>query len=117
MTDLSWQWAFLVIVLVYAYSHYLFASATAQAAAMYFVFLSVGISVGVPGAVLAVFLGAIPTLMGGLTHYGHGPAPIFFGSTYVDMQDWWKHGFFISTMFLAVWFVAGSVWWKVTGLW
>lgn len=117
MTGLSWQWAFLVIVLVYAYSHYLFASATAQAAAMYFVFLSVGVSVGVPGAVLAVFLGAIPTLMGGLTHYGHGCAPIFFGSTYVEMKDWWKHGFFICTMYLAVWFVAGSMWWKVTGLW
>ena len=35
---------------------------------------------------LAIFLGAAATLMGGLTHYGHGPAPIFFGSTYVEMS-------------------------------
>ncbi len=114
---LSWQWAFPLIVLVYSYCHYLFASATAQVAAMYSVFLAVGISVGVPGTMLAIFLGAAATLMGGLTHYGHGPAPIFFGSTYVDMHDWWKHGFFISVLFLVVWFAAGGLWWKVIGLW
>lgn len=117
LSMLSWQWAFPLIVLVYSYCHYLFASATAQAAAMYSVFLTVGISVGVPGTMLAIFLGAAATLMGGLTHYGHGPAPIFFGSTYVDMRDWWKHGFFISVLFLAVWFAAGGLWWKVLGLW
>ncbi|HRD58668.1 MAG TPA: anion permease [Ferruginibacter sp.] len=66
---------------------------------------------------LAIFLGAAATLMGGLTHYGHGPAPNFFGSTYVEMKDWWKHGFFISVLFLLIWFVAGGLWWKVIGLW
>jgi DASS family divalent anion:Na+ symporter len=114
---LSWQWAFPLIILVYSYCHYMFASGTAHAAAMYSVFLAVGISVGVPGTMLAIFLGAIPTLLGGLTHYGHGAAPIFFGSNYVDMRDWWKYGFFISVLFLAVWFFAGGLWWKVIGLW
>lgn len=117
LSHLSWTWAFPLIIIVYSYCHYMFASATAQAAAMYGVFLAVGISVGVPGNMLAVFLGACATLMGCLTHYGHGPAPIFFGSTYVDMKDWWKHGFFISVMFLAVWFGIGGLWWKVLGLW
>ncbi|GAO43521.1 anion permease [Flavihumibacter petaseus] len=117
MAHLSWQTAFPIIVLVYSYCHYMFASATAQAAAMYAVFLSVGIQVGVPGEMLAVFLGASATLMGCLTHYGHGPAPIFFGSTYVDMHDWWKHGFYISVLFLAIWFGIGGLWWKVLGLW
>jgi len=114
---LSWQWAFPLIVLVYAYCHYMFASGTAHAAAMYSVFLAVGISVGVPGTMLAIFLGAIPTLLGGLTHYGHGAAPIFFGGGYVEMRDWWKQGFFISVLFLAVWFFTGGLWWKVIGLW
>lgn len=117
LSQLSWTWAFPLIIIVYSYCHYMFASATAQAAAMYGVFLAVGISVGVPGNMLAIFLGACATLMGCLTHYGHGPAPIFFGSTYVDMKDWWKHGFFISVMFLAVWFGIGGLWWKVLGLW
>lgn len=117
LSTLSWQMAFPLIILVYSYCHYMFASATAQAAAMYPAFLAVGISVGVPGNMLAVFLGACATLMGSLTHYAHGPAPIFFGSTYVDMKDWWKHGFFISVLFLAVWFGIGGLWWKVLGLW
>lgn len=117
MAQLSWQLAFPVIILVYSYCHYMFASATAQAAAMYSVFLAVGVSVGVPGTMLAIFLGACATLMGSLTHYGHGPAPIFFGSTYVDMKDWWVKGFLISVLFLAVWFGIGGVWWKIIGLW
>ena len=117
MEHLSWQMAFPIIILVYSYCHYMFASGTAHAAAMYSVFLAVGLSVGVPGTMLAIFLGACATLMGSLTHYAHGPAPIFFGSTYVDMKDWWKHGFFISLLFLLVWFVVGGLWWKVIGLW
>jgi DASS family divalent anion:Na+ symporter len=117
MKHFSWQLAFPLIILVYSYCHYMFASATAQVAAMYSVFLAVGIAVGVPGPMLAIFLGTCPTLMGSLTHYGHGPAPIFFGSTYVDMKDWWKQGFFMSVLFLLVWFIVGGVWWKVIGLW
>jgi DASS family divalent anion:Na+ symporter len=117
MEHFSWQLAFPLIILVYSYCHYMFASATAQVAAMYSVFLAVGIAVGVPGPMLAIFLGACPSLMGSLTHYGHGPAPIFFGSTYVDMKDWWKQGFFMSVLFLLVWFIVGGMWWKVIGLW
>ncbi|AMR33542.1 anion permease [Mucilaginibacter sp. PAMC 26640] len=117
MKQFSWQLAFPLIILVYSYCHYMFASATAQVAAMYSVFLAVGIAVGVPPVMLAIFLGACPTLMGALTHYGHGPAPIFFGSTYVDMKDWWKQGFFMSVLFLLVWFIVGGLWWKVIGLW
>jgi DASS family divalent anion:Na+ symporter len=117
MKQFSWQLAFPLIILVYSYCHYMFASATAQVAAMYSVFLAVGIAVGVPGPMLAIFLGACPTLMGSLTHYGHGPAPIFFGSTYVDMKDWWKQGFFMSVLFLLVWFIVGGLWWKLIGLW
>jgi DASS family divalent anion:Na+ symporter len=117
ISHLSWTTAFPVIILVYSYCHYMFASATAQAAAMYSVFLAVGLSVGVPGAMLAIFLGVCPTLMGTLTHYGHGPAPIYFGTTYVDMKDWWRHGFFLSVVYLIIWFAAGGLWWKIIGLW
>nr|WP_243397556.1 anion permease [Flavobacterium piscis] len=24
-----------------------------------------------------------------LTHYGHGPAPVFFGSGYIDLKSSW----------------------------
>jgi DASS family divalent anion:Na+ symporter len=95
----------------------MFASATAQAAAMYNVFLAVGIAIGVPGVMLAIFLGVSASLMGCLTHYGHGPAPIYFGTSYVVLKDWWKQGFFLSVLYLLVWFVIGGLWWKLIGLW
>ncbi|MDI3322700.1 anion permease [Pinibacter soli] len=114
---LPWTTAFPVIILIYSYCHYMFASATAHAASMYLVFLTVGVSVGIPGPMLAIFLGAAATLTGSLTHYGHGPAPIYFGSNYVTMKEWWVHGFFISTLFLLVWFLAGGAWWHLLGLW
>ncbi len=117
MSGFSWQLAFVLIIVVYGYCHYMFASATAQVASMYTVFLTVGIAVGIPGTVLAVFLGATTTLMGSLTHYGHGPAPIFFGEGYVDMKHWWTYGFIMSTLFLIIWFTVGSLWWTALGIW
>jgi DASS family divalent anion:Na+ symporter len=117
LTHLNWLPAFILIVVIYSYCHYMFASATAQAAAMYNVFLAVGIAIGVPGVMLAIFLGVSASLMGCLTHYGHGPAPIYFGTSYVALKDWWKHGFFLSVLYLLVWFVIGGLWWKIIGLW
>ena len=68
--------AFAALTGVYALTHYLFASGTAHTASMFAVFLGVGLALGLPGVPLTVFLGAIPTLMGCLTHYGNGPSPV-----------------------------------------
>ena len=80
--------AFAALTGVYALTHYLFASGTAHTASMFAVFLGVGLALGLPGVPLTVFLGAIPTLMGCLTHYGNGPAPLYFGSGYVELGAW-----------------------------
>ncbi|MHA3787436.1 anion permease [Flavobacterium hauense] len=114
---LSWYWAFPIIVLIYFYIHYMFASATAHVAAMYFAMLSVGVGVGVPPLLLALFLGYCGGIFGTLTHYGHGPAPILYGSGYVDINSWWKDGFLLSLVYLFVFFVVGGAWWKVLGYW
>jgi len=115
--DFSWYLAFPIIILIYFYIHYMFASATAHVAAMYFAMLSVGVSVGVPPLMLALFLGYCGGIFGTLTHYGHGPAPILFGSGYVPINAWWKDGFILSIVFLLVFFIAGGAWWKVLGYW
>lgn len=114
---MRWTLAFPIIALVYFYSHYIFASATAHVAAMYTAFLSVGISVGIPGMLLALVLGFWGGIFGTLTHYGHGPAPVFFGSTYVDLKDWWRCGFLLSIAYLLIWMGIGGGWWKVLGIW
>ena len=116
IATLSWTAAFPIIILVYFYSHYLFASATAHVAAMYAALLSVGVSLGIPPYLLAYMLGFIGSVFGTLTHYGHGPAPVLFGSGYVTVKEWWTVGAILSVVFLLIWMVVGGAWMKVLGL-
>lgn len=109
--------AFAALTGVYAVSHYMFASGTAHTASMFAVFLGVGLALGLPGVPLVVFLGAIPTLMGCLTHYGNGPAPLYFGAGYVELGAWWRHGLVLGVMFMAIWLVLGPIWWSLIGVW
>lgn len=113
--SLSWQIAFPIIILVYFFSHYIFASATAHVAAMYAALLGVGVSLGVPGMLLAMMLGFMGSIYGVLTHYGHGPAPVFFGSGYVDLKSWWLHGLEIGVVLLIIYMGVGGLWMKVIG--
>jgi len=113
---LSWTIAFPIIVLTYFLSHYLFASATAHVAAMYGALLAVGIAMGVPPLLLALMLGFTGSLYGTLTHYAHGPAPVFFGSSYVDIKQWWIMGLIVGIVLMLIWMGLGGLWWKVTGI-
>ncbi len=113
--DLSWQIAFPVIILVYFFSHYIFASATAHVAAMYAALLGVGVSLGIPPMLLAMMLGFLGSIYGVLTHYGHGPAPVFFGSGYVDLKSWWLRGLEIGIVLLVIYMGVGGLWMKVIG--
>ncbi len=113
---MHWLSGFIAIVLIYFYSHYFFASNIAHIGAMYAPFLVLSLAIGVPPTFAALILGFMSSLFGGLTHYGCGPAPIFFGSGYVKIQDWWKLGFYMSVVNIIVWMVIGGAWWKVLGI-
>jgi len=113
---LHWFSAFIVLSLIYYYSHYFFASIVAHIGAMYSAFLVLSIALGVPGMVAALSLGFFSNMMGGLTHYGCGPAPIYFGSGYVKITDWWRLGFFASAINIIVYFTVGCAWWSLLGL-
>lgn len=112
---LSWTVAFPVIIAVYFFSHYIFASATAHVAAMYAALLSVGVSVGIPPMLLAMMLAFMGSIYGVLTQYGHGPAPVFFGSGYVDLKSWWLRGIEIGLVLLVIYMVVGGGWMKIIG--
>ncbi|WP_066440959.1 anion permease [Chryseobacterium sp. CCH4-E10] len=112
---MTWTVAFPVIVLVYFFSHYIFASATAHVAAMYAALLGVGVAVGIPPMLLAMMLGFLGSIYGVLTHYGHGPAPVFFGSGYVDLKSWWLRGLEIGIVLLVIYMGLGGIWMKVLG--
>ncbi|WP_313384260.1 anion permease [Chishuiella sp.] len=116
MGGMSWHYAYPLIIIIYFLSHYIFASATAHVAAMYAALLGVGVSLGVPPGLLALMLGFMGSVYGTLTHYGHGPAPVFFGSGYVELKTWWKYGLIIGVLLLFVYLVIGTAWISLIGL-
>ena len=116
LLGLSWTIAFPIIVLTYFLSHYLFASATAHVAAMYAALLAVGMAMKVPPMLLALMLGYTGSLYGTLTHYAHGPAPVFFGSGYVDVKKWWIMGLIVGISLMLIWMGLGGLWWKAIGV-
>jgi len=115
----GWTWlsALIVLMLVYFYSHYGFASTTAHITAMYVPFLTVAIAAKVPPYLAVLTLAFFSALNAGITHYGTGPAPIYFNAGYLDQKTWWKLGLIVSFVNIAIWMGVGFPWWKLLGLW
>ena len=112
-----WLPLFLALCLIYFYVHYFFASNTAHVSAMYAPFLAVALAVGTPPVLAALVLAFFSNLFASLTHYGTAAAPILFGSGNVDIGTWWRLGALISVVNITIWLGAGSVWWRLLGLW
>ena len=84
---------------------------------MYAAFLAVSVAVGTPPLLAALVLGFASNLFSSLTHYGSGPAPVLFGSGYVELGTWWKLGVVTSVINILIWLMVGGLWWKALGLW
>ena len=116
LQGVSWGLGFTILFLVYFYSHYFFASNAAHIGSMFLPFLVLAIAMGTPPALAVFSLAFASSLFGGLTHYGCGPAPIFFGAGYVKIGDWWKLGFIVSVINILIFIGLGALWWKAIGL-
>jgi len=114
----GWAWlpALGILLLVYFYSHYGFASLTAHVSAMFVPFLTVAIAAGAPPLLAALSLAFFSNLNACLTHYGTGPAPIYFGAGYADLKTWWGIGFVASLVNIVIWLGIGPFYWKMLGL-
>jgi DASS family divalent anion:Na+ symporter len=112
-----WQLSLVLLVAAYCYVHYGFASMTAQVSALYPGFLAAALGAGVPPVAAALPLAYFSSLNAAMTHYGTGSAPVFFGAGYVRQGEWWRIGFLISLVNLAVWLGVGLLWWKLVGIW
>ncbi|MCP5470370.1 MAG: anion permease [Chlamydiales bacterium] len=113
---MGWAPAFAILAIVYFYAHYFFASNTAHVGAMFPAFLMVAVGLGAPPFYAILVLAFFSNLAGGLTHYGSGPAPLYYGSGYIDVKDWWRVGFLLSIANIIIWVGIGSIWWKLLGL-
>jgi DASS family divalent anion:Na+ symporter len=112
-----WWWALAALLVVYLYSHYGFASLAAHVTAMFPAFFAVAVGLGAPPLLTALTFGFFSSLNAATTHYGTGPAPIVFGAGYLTQGEWWRIGFLISLVHLAIWLPLGFLWWRIIGLW
>jgi L-tartrate/succinate antiporter len=99
------------LVAIFFLVHYMFATITAHATAVLPVILAVGIAVpGVPAVPFALLLCYSLGVMGILTPYATGPAPVYFGSGFISRRDFWALGLIFGLMFLAVLLAIGIPW-------
>ena len=117
MGGISGITALIILAVIYMYAHYGFASLSAHVSAMFAAFVAVAVEAGAPAGLSAMALASLTGIMGGLTHYATGPAPIYFGAGYLTQAEWWKIGFIVSVVNLICFLGVGTIWWKVIGLW
>ena len=100
-----------LFVAVFFVAHYMFASLTAHATALLPVFLAAGAAMSdLPARPLALLLCYAIGLMGVLTPYATGPAPIYFASGYVSRPAFWALGGIFGAFFLLTLLALGVPW-------
>ncbi len=96
------------LVAVFFYIHYLFASSTAHTAAVLPVFLAAVLTIkGLPVRAVTMMLVYSLGLLGVISPYATGPAPIWYGSGYIPTKDFWRMGFIMGFIYLAVLLAVG----------
>jgi anion transporter len=82
--------------------HYMFASLTAHTAAVLPVVLATGRALpGLPLPAFALLLVYSLGLMGVLTPYATGPAPVYYSSGFITRGEFWRLGFVFGALYLA----------------
>ncbi len=95
--------AMVVLVSFFFVILYGFASLTAHTVVVFPALLAAGASFpGMPVKVYALVLAYSIGLMGVLTPYATGPAPVYFGSGFIHRKDFWILGFVFGLIYLAV---------------
>ena len=95
--------AIIVLVSFFFLIHYMFASLTAHTMAVLPALLAAGSAFpGMPIRVLALLLVYSIGLMGVITPYATGPAPVYFGSGFIPRKDFWILGFVFGLIYLTV---------------
>lgn len=117
LVSIPWIYTLIIILLLFLYTHYLFASLTAHTTALYPAFIAIAGAAGAPPMLVAISMGVFSNFCAGLTHYGNGVAPIYFGAGYMSQARWWKTGLQMSWVYIFCWLGVGMAWWKIIGLW
>jgi citrate:succinate antiporter/L-tartrate/succinate antiporter len=97
-----------ILVAFFFLVHYMFASLTAHAAAVLPVVLATGMAVpGLPVQPFALLLVYSLGLMGVLSPYATGPAPVYYASGFVSRRAFWLLGLLFGLIYLATLLAVG----------
>ncbi len=113
----GWVVLFACALAIYYYAHYGFASITAHMLAMFTPFVAVLLAKGAPPGLTIYAFACFTNFAAGLTNYGTTPSPMFFATGYVTFNQWWRIGFVVSLVNIAIWTTIGFGWWKLLGIW
>ena len=92
----------ILLVSFFFWVHYFFSSITSHAAAVLPVVLAVGHSIpGLPIPTLTLLCVYSLGLMGVISPYATGPAPMYYGSGYIGKGDFWKFGLIFGVIYFA----------------
>ena len=117
LSNAGWVTLFAIALLIYFYAHYGFASITAHLLAMYTPFVAVLLAQGAPIGLVCFAFACFANFAAGLTNYGTTPSPMFFAHDYVSLSKWFRIGFVVSVVNVAIWSTVGFGWWKLIGVW
>jgi L-tartrate/succinate antiporter len=99
------------LVALFFFVHYMFASLTAHTTAVLPVILAAGVAVpGMPIRTFVLMLGFSLGIMGVITPYATGPAPVYFASGFVARSDFWRLGLIFGLIFLGALLLIGVPW-------
>lgn len=110
VVDFSWPVVYIILVLLYIFIHYLFVSQTAQLLALFGVFLKVGISVGIPGELLALMLLFATNFSSVITPQGSSANVLFVSSEYMSSSEMYKNGLLLTILYTAIFMSIGTFW-------
>jgi citrate:succinate antiporter/L-tartrate/succinate antiporter len=102
LVGLSATTTMILLVALFFWIHYFFSSITSHAAAVLPVVLAVGSGIaGLPVATLAMLCMYSLGLMGVISPYATGPAPMYFGSGYIGKGQFWTFGLLFGLVYFA----------------
>jgi L-tartrate/succinate antiporter len=106
----------LALVAMFFFAHYMFASLTAHTTAVLPVVLATAVAIpGLPMRRLALLLGFSLGLMGVITPYATGPAPLYFASGFIGRGEFWRLGLIFGLLFLGALLLIGVPWLNALG--
>jgi L-tartrate/succinate antiporter len=100
--------AMTILVGLFFLLHYMFASLVAHTTALLPVFVAAGAAIpGMPVRPFVMLLMFSLGIMGVLTPYATGPAPVYFASGYIARKDFWTLGLVFGVIFIGALLLVG----------